>query len=120
MQFILKDIQIFAGVILSSAFLALYKLTVLFVKQNNFSSPVVTPQQQEMSSLGVYPEGEAQSRRYSLKGKVDVKGLMKKRRVTSGRAPSLTRRSSADHAHDDHDHDGHGHVSLEILILFYE
>ena len=61
-----------------------------------------------MSSLGVYPEGEP--KKHGLKGKVDVRGLMKKRRVTSGRAPSLTRRSSTDHSHDDHDHD-HGHVS---------
>ena len=77
----------------------------------------MTPQQ-EMSTLGVYPEGESQSRRYGIKGKVDVKGLMKKRRVTSGRAPSLTRRSSGDHAHDDHDHD-HGHVSHTIKVPYY-
>ena len=70
-----------------------------------------------MSSLGVYPEGEPQSRSYGIKGKVDVKGLMKKRRVTSGRAPSLTRRSSADHTHDDHDHD-HGHVRVKGFQLF--
>ena len=49
-----------------------------------------------------------------LRGKkVDVRGLMK-RRVTSGRAPSMTRKSSADHTHDEHDHDHGGHVSLAV------
>ncbi|KAL4225908.1 hypothetical protein ACF0H5_013896 [Mactra antiquata] len=53
--------------------------------------------------------GDTSTRR--MKGmKVDVRGMMKKRRITSGRAPSLTRRSSADHMHDEHDHDhDHGH-----------
>lgn len=60
-----------------------------------------------------YPEEEQETGSRRIKGmKVDVRGMMKKRRITSGRAPSLTRRSSTDHTHDEHDHDhDHGHVS---------
>ena len=84
----------------------------MFICTNLFFSYIhvaLSPDQD--SSLGIYPEGE--SRKYGIKAKVDVKGLMKKRRVTSGRAPSLTRRASGDHSHEDHDHHGseHGHVS---------
>ncbi|XP_052781071.1 uncharacterized protein LOC128217749 isoform X2 [Mya arenaria] len=59
--------------------------------------------------LANYDEKDQDGVTRRVKGtKVDVRGLMKKRRITSGRAPSLTRRSSTDHTHDEHDHD-HGH-----------
>ena len=65
---------------------------------------------------GDEPEVEATGSRRMKGIKVDVRGLMKKRRVTSARAPSLTRRASTDHAHDDHDHDhDHSHVSVYLF-----
>ncbi|XP_060576944.1 uncharacterized protein LOC132734258 [Ruditapes philippinarum] len=68
-----------------------------------------TPAGKIEKPLAEYLEGEEEGTSKRLKGvKVDVRGLMKKRRITSGRAPSLTRRASADHTHDEHDHD-HGH-----------
>ncbi|KAK3608331.1 hypothetical protein CHS0354_030785 [Potamilus streckersoni] len=63
---------------------------------------------------------ESTRRRPGLRGiKVDVHGLMKeerKKRITSGRAPSLTRRSSTDHSHPDLDHD-HDHDHDALLKL---
>ncbi|XP_053378335.1 uncharacterized protein LOC123529192 isoform X3 [Mercenaria mercenaria] len=70
-----------------------------------------TPAGKIEKPLAEYQQAEEGAQTKRLKGvKVDVRGLMKKRRITSGRAPSLTRRASADHTHDDHDHDhDHGH-----------
>lgn len=59
-------------------------------------------------------EPEFKGRRFKGK-KVDVRGLMK-RPITSARAPSIPRKASQDHTHDEHDHDHSRQVRNYTLV----